>query len=183
MKYLLMKGVTSFYTRAFGESCRREFEKVSFASSGIIPSQSCIRAMYSVVWRLATSIPYVYPSTPSHWLTCSRRRSSFIRANHMTYATTSLSTVMVPHLNSVVFYHKTTMWSCLSGTACSQVVAEPARFGVCYRSSSPENLATSSRQFVLQLFFQTCWVWSILFLTRSESQAAMMAGTFPRSMM
>jgi hypothetical protein len=62
----LMKGVTSSYTRAFGESCRREFEKVSFASSGIIPSQSCICAKYSVVWRLATFIPYVYPSTPSH---------------------------------------------------------------------------------------------------------------------
>ena len=59
MKYLLMKGVTSFYTRAFGESCRREFEKVSFASSGIIPSQSCTRAKYSVVWRLATFILYV----------------------------------------------------------------------------------------------------------------------------
>ena len=53
-----MKGVTSSYTRAFGESCRREFEKVSFASSGIIPSQSCIRAKYSVVWRLATFILY-----------------------------------------------------------------------------------------------------------------------------
>ena len=61
--------------------------------------------------------------------------------------------MMVPHLDSVVFYYKTTMWSCLSGTACSQVVAEPARFGVSYRSSSPENLATSSRRFVLRTFF------------------------------
>ena len=44
----------------------------------------------------------------------------------MTYARTSLSAMMVPHLNSVVFYYKTTMWSCLSGTTCSHVVAEPA---------------------------------------------------------
>ena len=41
-------------------SCRREFEKVCFCSSGIIPSQSCIRAKYSVVWRLATFILYVF---------------------------------------------------------------------------------------------------------------------------
>ena len=38
---------------------------------------------------------------------------------------TSLSAMMVPNQNSVVFRCKTTMWSCLSGTACSQVVAEP----------------------------------------------------------
>ena len=54
-----MKGVTSSYTRAFGESCRRELEKDCFVSFGIIPNQSCIRAKYSVVWRLATSILYV----------------------------------------------------------------------------------------------------------------------------
>ena len=58
--YVWMKVVIFPNTRAFGESCRREFEKVSFASSGIIPSQSCIRAKYSVVWRLATFIPYVF---------------------------------------------------------------------------------------------------------------------------
>ena len=44
----------------------------------------------------------------------------------MTYARTSLSTAMVPNQNSVVFYYKTTMWSYLSGTTCSHVVAEPA---------------------------------------------------------
>ena len=93
------------------------------------------------------------PSTPSHWLICSRRRSSFIRANHMTYATTSLSTVMVPNQNSVVFYCKTTTWSCLSGTTCSHVCSRTSScFGACYRSSSPENPATSSRRFVLQTF-------------------------------
>ena len=85
--------------------------------------------------------------------------------------------MMVPHLNSVVFYYKTTTWPCLSGTASSQVVAEPARFGVCYRSSSPENLATSSRRFVLQTFLSRHVVWIILLPTRFESQADMMVGT------
>jgi hypothetical protein len=122
-----MKGVTSSYTRAFGESCRREFEKVSFASSGIIPSQSCIRAKYSVVWRFATSILYVYPSTPSHWLSCSKIKESVQgELFGLPRVETSMSLMMVPHLNSVVFYYKTTTWSCLSGTACSHVVAEPA---------------------------------------------------------
>ena len=44
----------------------------------------------------------------------------------MPYARILISSLMVPHLNSVVFYYKTTTWSCLSGTACSHVVAEPA---------------------------------------------------------
>ena len=91
------------------------------------------------------------PSTPSHWLICSRRRSSFLRI--MTYVRTSLSLMMVPNLNSVVFYYKTTMWSCLSRTACSHVRSRTSScFGACYRSSSPENPATSSRRFVLQTF-------------------------------
>ena len=35
----------------------------------------------SILWfgRLITSTPYVFCSTPSHWLICSRRRSSFLR--------------------------------------------------------------------------------------------------------
>ena len=40
--YVWMEEVTFFNSHAFDVSCRREFEKVSFASSGIIPSQSCI---------------------------------------------------------------------------------------------------------------------------------------------
>ena len=40
--YVRMKEVTSSYTRAFGESCRREFEKDCFVSFGIIPNQSCM---------------------------------------------------------------------------------------------------------------------------------------------
>ena len=87
---------------------------------------------------------------------------------------------MVPHLNSVVFYCKTTMWACLSGTTCSHVCSRTSPcFGACYLSSFPENLATLSRRFVLQTFFSRHVVWNILFPTRSESQADMMVGTFP----
>ena len=54
-----MKEVTYSNSCALDASCRREFEKVCFASSGIIPSQSCICAKYTAVWRLATFILYV----------------------------------------------------------------------------------------------------------------------------
>ena len=111
--------------------------------------------MQSILWsvRLIIFVPYEFCSTPSHWLIFSRRRSSLVRANHMTYARTSLSTVMVPNQNSVVFYCKTTTWSCLSGTTCSHVCSRTSScFGACYRSSFPENLATSSRRFALQTF-------------------------------
>ena len=67
---------------------------------------------------------------------------------------TSLPSMMVPNQNSVVFYYKTTMWPSLSGTTYSHVCSRTSScFGVCYRSSFPENIATSSRQFVLQTFF------------------------------
>ena len=62
--------------------------------------------------------------------------------------------MMVPYPNSVVFYCKTTMWSCLSETACLHMCSRTSScFGACYRSSFPENLAMSSRRFVLQPFF------------------------------
>ena len=126
--YVLMEEVTSSSSRAYDASCRRELEKVCFASSGIIPSQSCIRAKYSLVWRLATFILYEsLAHQATDWfvqgkevLKCySLRTQRYMRM-------TSLSAMMVPNQNSVVFYSKTTMWSCLSGTACSHVVAEPA---------------------------------------------------------
>ena len=86
--------------------------------------------------------------------------------------------MMVPNQNSVVFYCKTTMWSCLSGTSCSHVFSRTSScFGACYRSSFPENLATSSRRFVLQTFFSRRAVWNIPLPTGSESQADMMVGT------
>ena len=109
----------------------------------------------SMLWfdMLATSIPFVFPITPSHWLICSGKRSFFIRANHMTYARTSISLMMVPNQDSVVFHCKTTMWSCLSGTACSCVFSRTSScFGAYYHSPFPENLAMTSRRFVLQTF-------------------------------
>ena len=48
MKYLLMKGVTSFYTRAFDVSCRREFEKVCFAP--LESSQVSHAYVRSILW-------------------------------------------------------------------------------------------------------------------------------------
>ena len=91
------------------------------------------------------------PSTLSHWLTCSRKRSLCLGSNPWTCVKTSKSLMMVPHLNSVVFYYKTTTWSCLSRTSCSHVCSRTSScFGAYYRSSSPENPATLSRRFVLQ---------------------------------
>ena len=123
--YVWMKEVTSSNSCAFGASCRRGFEKGLFCFLWNRPKS--VMHVQSILWfdRLATSTPCVIPSTPSHWLICSRRRSFFIRANHMTYARTSMSSLMVPHLNSVVFYYKTTTWSCLSGTACSHDGGSP----------------------------------------------------------
>ena len=102
----------------------------------------------SILWFgwLITSTPCVIPSTPSHWLICSRKRS-------LARVKTLKSLMMDPNLNSIVFYYKTSMWSCLSWTTCSYVCSRTTScFGACYRSSFPENLATSSRRFVLQTF-------------------------------
>ena len=95
------------------------------------------------------------PSTPSHWLSCSKIKESVQgELFGLPCVETTMSLMMVPHLNSVVFYCKTTMWACLSGTTCSHVCSRNSScFGACYRSSSLANLATSSRRFVLQTFF------------------------------
>ena len=94
------------------------------------------------------------PSTPSHWLSCSSIRS-LSKVNSLDFHAWWLRyhRCWFPLLNSVVFYYKTTLWSCLSWTMCSHVCSRTSScFGACYRSSSPENLATSSRRFVLQTF-------------------------------
>jgi hypothetical protein len=64
---------------AFYASCRREFEKVVLLHWNHPKS---IMHVQSILWfgRLITSIPYVSPSTPSHLLNWSRKRSSFLRA-------------------------------------------------------------------------------------------------------
>ena len=54
---------------------------------------------------------------------------------------TLLSAMMIPNQNSVVFHCKTTMWSCLSRTACSHVFSRTnSCSGTRFHSSSPENL-------------------------------------------
>ena len=148
-----MKVVTSSNSCAFGASCRREFEKDCFCFLRNHPKS--VMHVQSIPWfgRLITSTPYAFRSTPSPWLTCSRKRSLCLGSNPWTCVKTSISLMRVPHRNSVVFHCKTTMWSCLSGTACSHVCRRTSScFGACYRSSFPENLATSSRRFVLQTF-------------------------------
>ena len=110
------------------------------------------RILWSV--RLIILIPYVYPSTPSHWLSCSKIKESVQgELFGLPRVETSKSLMMVPNQNSVVFYYKTTTWSCLSATVCPHVCSRTSScFGACYHSSSPENPATSSRRFVLQTF-------------------------------
>ena len=137
----------------FDVSCRREFEKACFYLLRNRPKS--VMHVRRILWsvRLIIFIPYVYPSTPSHWLTCSRKRSLCLGSNPWTCVKTSISSMMAPNQNSVVFYCKITMWACLSGTTCSHVCSRTSScFGACYRSSSSENPATSSRRFVLQTF-------------------------------
>ena len=101
----------------------------------------------------------------------SRKRSLCLGSNPWTCIKTSKSLMMDPNLNSIVFYYKTTMWSLLSWTTCSHVCRWTIScFGACYHSSFPDNLATSSRRFVLQNFFSdmlslyyhiTNWIWML----------------------
>ena len=79
--YVWMKGVTSLIHVHFDVSCRRELEKVCFCLLWNHPKS--VMHVRSIPWsvRLIIFIPYVYPSTSSHRLICSRRRSIFIRAN------------------------------------------------------------------------------------------------------
>ena len=78
--YVLVKEVTSSNSRASDGSCRREFEKACFYLLWNHPKS--VMHVRSILWsvRLIIFILYVFPSTPSHWLICSRKRSSFLRA-------------------------------------------------------------------------------------------------------
>ena len=128
--------------------------KVCFASSETIPSQSCICSKYFVVWRLATFILYVFLQTKP-LIELFKEKKFLLKS--MPYARTLISSMKVPHLNSIVFYYKTTMWPFLSWTTCSHVCSRTRScFGVYYRSSNPENLTTSSRHLCCKLSFRTC---------------------------
>ena len=60
---------------AFDASCRRELKKRLFCFVWNHPKS--VMHVRSMLWfdRLAASTPYVTPSTPSHGLICSRKRS------------------------------------------------------------------------------------------------------------
>ena len=123
-----MEEVTSCGLCAIDASCRRELEKACFCFLWNHPKS--VMHVQRILWsvRLIIFIPYVYPSTPSHWLSSSQIKESVQgELFGLPRVETSMSLMMVPHLSSAVFSCKTTMWSCLSGTACSHVfVAEPA---------------------------------------------------------
>ena len=80
--YVLVKEVTfSKYTWIWSKLPPWNWERFVFCP--LESSQMSHAFVRSILWfgRLITSTPYVFPSTPSHWLNCSRRRSSFLRAN------------------------------------------------------------------------------------------------------
>ena len=137
---------------AYDASCRHEFEEDCFVFlESFQISHAHVR---SILWfgDLQPSF-HMCPEHTKPLIDLFREKKFLHRANHITYARTSLSTVMVPNQNSVVFYCKTTTWSSLSETTCSHVRSRTSScFGACYRSSFPENLTTSSRRFVLQTF-------------------------------
>ena len=148
--YAWMEEVTFSDSRAFGASCRCEFEEDCFVSDGTIPSHSCTcEVLYGLIgWPPPLHRCFL---APKPLIDLFKERKFLLKS--MPYARTSISSMMVPHLNSVVFNYKTTTWPCLSGTTCSHVCSRTSScFGAYYRSSFPENLATSSRRFVLQTF-------------------------------
>ena len=84
-------------------------------------------AKYTLVCETSYLHSICIPSTPSHLLICSRIRSSSANPEGpRRTCTRPLILMMVSDQDSVVFYYKTTMWSCLSRTTCAHVVAEPA---------------------------------------------------------
>ena len=134
----------------FDVSCRRELEKVCFCLLWNHPKS--VMHVRSILWSGDLQPSFHMCSEHTKPLIDLFKEKKFLLKS-MPYARILISSLMVPHLNSVVFYYKTTTWSCLSGTTCSHVCSKTSScFGACYRSSSPENPATSSRQFVLQTF-------------------------------
>ena len=74
--YVWMKVVTSSNSRASDASCRRGFEKVNVASFGIIP-KSVMHTCEVFCGSETCNLHSIWvPSTPSHWLICSRLISS-----------------------------------------------------------------------------------------------------------
>ena len=135
-------------------SCHRELRK--FVLLPVQSSQVSHAYVRSILWfgDLQPSL-YMYSQHTKPLIDLSKEKKfkCYSRRARTDMHKTSLSSMMIPNLNSVVFYHKTTMQSCLSGTTCSQVRSRTSScFGACSHSSVPKNLATPSRRFVLQTF-------------------------------
>ena len=135
---------------AYDASCRHEFEEDCFVSlESFQISHAHVR---SILW--SGDLQPSFHMCPEHTkppIDLFKEKKFLLRS--IPYARTSISSMMVPHRNSVVFSCKTTMGSCLSGTTCSHACSRTIScFGACYRSSFPENHATSSCRFVLQTF-------------------------------
>ena len=145
--YAWMEEVTSSNSCALGASCRREFEKVCFCFLWYHPKS--VMHVRSIHWfvRLATFVLYV---SLAHQAIDWFFQGKGVVVQILGHAQDFVIVMMDSNQDSVVFYYKTTMWSCLSGTACSHVCRRTSScFGACYLSSFPENLATPSRRFVL----------------------------------
>ena len=126
--YVWMKEVTSFDSRAFDVSCRREFEKACLCLLWNHPKS--VMHVRSILWleRLATSIPSVFPSTPSHWLICSKKRSSCANPEGPGGICTRLrypNDGSQPELDSVFIIRLLRGHSCF-GQPAHMYVAEPA---------------------------------------------------------
>ena len=81
----------------FDVSCRREFEKACFYLLWNRPKS--VMHVRRILWsvRLIIFIPYVYPSTPSHWLSCSKIKESVQgELFGLPRVETSMSLMMVP---------------------------------------------------------------------------------------
>ena len=121
---------------------------------GIIPSQSCkCEVFYCLIDWSSSLHMYLLAHQATDWFVQGKEVRCHSRRAHTDLHMASLSAMMVPTQNSVVFCCKTSTWSCLSWVVCSHVALQSSScFGVGFHSSSAENLATLARQIVLQTF-------------------------------
>ena len=93
----LMKGVTSFDSRAFWCKLPSWIRESLFLLLWNHPKS--VMHVRRILWsvRLIIFIPYVYPSTPSHWLSCSKIKESVQgELFGLPRVETSMSLMMVP---------------------------------------------------------------------------------------
>ena len=120
----------------------------------------------SILWsdRLATFIPYVFPSTPSHLLTCSGIRSSSISAQGLRYPR-----LWFPTRTRLCFVVRLPCGHACLGQRVHMFVAEPAHV---LELAIVVHLPRISQRHLVdlccKLYSRTCWVWSLLSPTRPE---------------